>query len=289
MVLVRAVAIFDARLAGRDAGIEAVLSNRRLVTRFDIIFFWVARMMMMGLHFIRKFPFVTSTFTPSCATRRARRCRSRRETSSTRSTHRSLRRRCAALHLGGDGGAGTRHQAQRGARRRLPQFRDQAVERLSLRRDNGCVRVEGFDPLAVREPLNRWISAKRPRLRRRRRERSNPIGSTTQPARLIASSGACSATGASNSRSPCCRRLRTGRPSPRLRRQSPMCSTRSTQFRILSCRSSPKSCGRIGGNPGPSARVRSRSGHGLGKASKSMRRSRPKSAGSSTLSPAFAQ
>jgi hypothetical protein len=28
-----------------------------LVTGFDIIFFWVARMMMMGLHFMGKVPF----------------------------------------------------------------------------------------------------------------------------------------------------------------------------------------------------------------------------------------
>jgi valyl-tRNA synthetase len=43
-----------------------------LVTGFDIIFFWVARMMMMGLHFM------TSISTPSSATRRAPRCRSPR-------------------------------------------------------------------------------------------------------------------------------------------------------------------------------------------------------------------
>src|SRR5262249_53455085 len=30
-----------------------------LVTAFDIIFFWVARMMMMGLHFMKKVPFRT--------------------------------------------------------------------------------------------------------------------------------------------------------------------------------------------------------------------------------------
>ena len=34
-----------------------------LVTGFDIIFFWVARMMMMGIHFNMKFRSMTSTFT----------------------------------------------------------------------------------------------------------------------------------------------------------------------------------------------------------------------------------
>jgi len=28
-----------------------------LVTRFDILFFWVARMMMMGIHFMKDVPF----------------------------------------------------------------------------------------------------------------------------------------------------------------------------------------------------------------------------------------
>ncbi len=57
-----------------------------LVTGFDIIFFWVARMMMMGLHFMKEVPFHPSTSMPWSATRRARRCRSRRAMSSTRST-----------------------------------------------------------------------------------------------------------------------------------------------------------------------------------------------------------
>ena len=30
-----------------------------LITGFDIIFFWVARMIMMGLHFIKDVPFKT--------------------------------------------------------------------------------------------------------------------------------------------------------------------------------------------------------------------------------------
>ena len=44
-----------------------------LVTGFDILFFWVARMMMMGLHFMGEVPFRTSTSTPWCATPRGRR------------------------------------------------------------------------------------------------------------------------------------------------------------------------------------------------------------------------
>jgi hypothetical protein len=59
LVLVGAVAVLDAGLAGRDAGAEALLPDHVLVTGFDIIFFWVARMMMMGLHFMGEVPFHT--------------------------------------------------------------------------------------------------------------------------------------------------------------------------------------------------------------------------------------
>ena len=52
-----------------------------LVTGFDIIFFWVARMMMMGLHFMREIPFTRSTSTPWCATTKGRRCPRPRGTS----------------------------------------------------------------------------------------------------------------------------------------------------------------------------------------------------------------
>ena len=52
------VAVLDARLAGGDAGARsAIYPTAVLVTGFDIIFFWVARMMMMGLHFMHEIPF----------------------------------------------------------------------------------------------------------------------------------------------------------------------------------------------------------------------------------------
>ena len=59
LVLLGAVAVLDPGLAGQDAGAEALLSHQVLVTGFDIIFFWVARMMMMGMHFMGEVPFKT--------------------------------------------------------------------------------------------------------------------------------------------------------------------------------------------------------------------------------------
>ena len=49
--------------------------------------------------------------------------------------HRPVRRRCPPLHPGRHGRAGQGHQARGEPRRRLPQLRDQALERLALRRD----------------------------------------------------------------------------------------------------------------------------------------------------------
>ena len=51
------MAVLDAGLAGADAGTDAHYPTDLLVTSFDIIFFWVARMMMMGLHFMGDVPF----------------------------------------------------------------------------------------------------------------------------------------------------------------------------------------------------------------------------------------
>jgi valyl-tRNA synthetase len=55
-----------------------------LVTGFDIIFFWVARMMMMQYAAVGRRPFTPSMSTRWSATRRARRCPSRWATCSTR-------------------------------------------------------------------------------------------------------------------------------------------------------------------------------------------------------------
>ena len=48
------MAVLDARLAGQVLELARFYPTSTLVTGFDIIFFWVARMMMMGIHFMQK-------------------------------------------------------------------------------------------------------------------------------------------------------------------------------------------------------------------------------------------
>jgi valyl-tRNA synthetase len=67
-------------------GAEDLLPDRVLVTGFDIIFFWVARMIMMGLKFMGEVPFREVYITGLVRDETARRCPSPRATCSTRST-----------------------------------------------------------------------------------------------------------------------------------------------------------------------------------------------------------
>ena len=57
MVLLRARAVLHARLASETDELKAFLPSNVLVTGYEIIFFWVARMIMMTTHFTGKVPF----------------------------------------------------------------------------------------------------------------------------------------------------------------------------------------------------------------------------------------
>ena len=59
LVLVVAVAVLDARLADETRELKTFYPTTVLDTGYDILFFWVARMIMAGLHFMKKVPFRT--------------------------------------------------------------------------------------------------------------------------------------------------------------------------------------------------------------------------------------
>jgi valyl-tRNA synthetase len=129
-----------------------------LVTGFDIIFFWVARMMMMGLRFMEEVPFHTVYIHALV--------RDERGAKMSKSKGNVI----DPLHLIDDyGGDALRFtlaaMAAQGrdiklATSRVEGYRNFATKLWNAARFaeiNGCARVMAFDPRKVRETLNRWI------------------------------------------------------------------------------------------------------------------------------------
>ena len=129
-----------------------------LVTGFDIIFFWVARMMMMGLHFMEEVPFRDVYIHALVRDEKgAKMSKSKGNVIDpldliNRFGADALRFTLAAMAAQG--------RDIKLSEARIEGYRNFATKLWNASRFaemNGCVRVEGFDPSAVREPLNRWI------------------------------------------------------------------------------------------------------------------------------------
>jgi valyl-tRNA synthetase len=129
-----------------------------LVTSFDIIFFWVARMMMMGLHFRGEVPFRRVVINALIRDEHGQKM------SKTKGNV------VDPLELIDDYGADalrftvTAMSGQvrdiRLSRQRLEGYRNFGTKLWNAARFcqmNGCARVEGFDPAGVSHVLNRWI------------------------------------------------------------------------------------------------------------------------------------
>ncbi len=129
-----------------------------LVTGFDIIFFWVARMMMMGLHFQRQVPFRDVYIHALVRDERgAKMSKSKGNVIDPidlidRYGADALRFTLAAMAAQG--------RDIRLSEARVEGYRNFATKLWNASRFaeiNGCVRVAGFDPARTRAPLNRWI------------------------------------------------------------------------------------------------------------------------------------
>ena len=172
-----------------------------LVTGFDIIFFWVARMMMMGLHFMRTVPFRT-VYIHALVRDASRRqdVEVERQRHRPARPHRPIRRRRAALHARGDGGAGPRHQARpRSASRAIAISRPSSGTPRASPRSTAARTIADFSRAPCQgnaQPLDR-ARDRQGGARRHRGDRSLQVQRRGR-ARSTASSGTSSATGISN-------------------------------------------------------------------------------------------
>lgn len=129
-----------------------------LVTGFDIIFFWVARMMMMGLNFMDEVPF-RDVYLHAMV-------RDEKGAKMSKSKGNVIDPLVLIDTYGADALRFTfAAMAAQGrdiklATSRVEGYRNFATKIWNAARFaeiNGCLRAEGFDPAAVRLPLNRWI------------------------------------------------------------------------------------------------------------------------------------
>ncbi|HEY0651322.1 valine--tRNA ligase [Phenylobacterium sp.] len=129
-----------------------------LITGFDIIFFWVARMMMQGIHFTGEVPF-KRVFINALV----------RDASGAKMS-KSKGNVMDPLELVDEFGADALRftlTAMSGqardiklSRQRIEGYRNFGTKLWNATRFcqmNGCARSAGFDPAAVKAPLNRWI------------------------------------------------------------------------------------------------------------------------------------
>jgi valyl-tRNA synthetase len=139
--------------------LQRYFPTNTLVTGFDIIFFWVARMMMMGLHFMKEVPFSTVYIHALV--------RDEKGAKMSKSKGNVI----DPLHLIDDYGADALRftlaaMAAQGrdiklSEQRVEGYRNFATKLWNACRFaemNGCALPKGFDPAQAKETLNRWIA-----------------------------------------------------------------------------------------------------------------------------------
>jgi valyl-tRNA synthetase len=143
---------------GDLADVERFYPTGALITGFDIIFFWVARMMMLSIHFMGDVPFRKVLLTALIRDERGQKM------SKTRGNV------VDPLELVDDYGADALRFTMAAlsgqvrninlSRQRIEGYRNFGTKLWNAARFcqmNGCERVEGFDPASVRHVQNRWI------------------------------------------------------------------------------------------------------------------------------------
>jgi valyl-tRNA synthetase len=130
-----------------------------LVTGFDIIFFWVARMMMMGLHFMKEVPFADVYI--------HRLVRDATGAKMSKSKGNVVDPLGVIDQYGADAlrftlarGAAQGHDIRLGPQdvENNRNFATKLWNAARFAEMNGCAGVAGFDPRKAKETLNRWIA-----------------------------------------------------------------------------------------------------------------------------------
>ena len=129
-----------------------------LVTGFDIIFFWVARMMMMGLHFMNEVPFHTVYIHALVRDEKGRKMsKSKGNVMDPLEVADAMGADALRFTLAAMAAQGRDVKLSQG---RIEGYRNFATKLWNAARFcemNECRAVDGFDPAACRLPVNRWI------------------------------------------------------------------------------------------------------------------------------------
>ena len=142
----------------KTADVAKFYPTSTLVTGFDIIFFWVARMMMMGIHFMGEVPF-KQVFINALV-------RDEKGAKMSKSKGNVMDPLILIDELGCDAVRFTMTAMSGQARdiklskQRIEGYRNFGTKLWNASRFaqmNECVRVEGFDPATVQQPINKWI------------------------------------------------------------------------------------------------------------------------------------
>ncbi len=140
--------------------LERFYPTHTLVTGFDIIFFWVARMMMMGIHFTGEVPFHRVVINALVLDEKGQKM-----SKAKRNVIDPLvlidKYGCDAMRFTLTAMSGQARNIKL-SEQRIEGYRNFGTKLWNATRFcqmNGCYRVEGFDPGAVSQTLSKWIRA----------------------------------------------------------------------------------------------------------------------------------
>jgi len=142
----------------KTADLERFYPTHTLVTGFDIIFFWVARMMMLGLHFTGEVPFERVVINALVRDEKGQKM-SKSKGNVIDPLDLIDEYGCDAMRFTLTAMSGQARDIKL-SKQRIEGYRNFGTKLWNATRFaqmNGCVRVAGFDPANVEQTLSKWI------------------------------------------------------------------------------------------------------------------------------------